>query len=438
MIIKKYRAKSLEEATKLAKQDLGPDAIILTSKHIEEKWFKRLFSSNGNTSSNDSIEVIAAIDEDEAYIKNKRITQDNLNNNLHRLQETFCFDSPDLLSSSVQNDDKGCDRLDNNANHVSSANEVLNSQKLTDHLEKYNQSKMTSSDDSERLSMMVQEEIKKIFNDDNINHSKKICLHFLQSNGVNYKIAQDIDKKLYEHFGYIDFSVREKRFLCLNTLKEELSNKIATSIPSLSAKPSTVAVVGPSGVGKSTIVAKLVKYYSKKLSKTVSVIDLYTDPLYVSTNINELTKITELSVERVSNVSECKNAISVTNSDVIIIDTKSKYSGEKGVNELVHVLKQINDVCIYLVISAYTKDIDICYFVQQLSPLCIGGIIFSKLDETLSHGVLFNVYEMTKIPISFLSYDHDVDKGFVVADKDEISKNFLIYQNVYHGEFLKG
>lgn len=182
-----------------------------------------------------------------------------------------------------------------------------------------------------------------------------------------------------------------------------------------------IMLVGPTGVGKTTTLAKLAARYSQILNpkKKVGIITLDDYRIGAMEQLAWYARKMRISIDSVSESDDFINKIeALSYCDYILIDTAghSQHDREK-INELKRFIR--NDeykIDVTLVLSASTKYEDLKDAYAAFGELGIDTFIFSKLDEARGLGNIFSLVYETKKPISYLTIGQEVPSDVVVAD----------------------
>lgn len=182
-----------------------------------------------------------------------------------------------------------------------------------------------------------------------------------------------------------------------------------------------IMLVGPTGVGKTTTLAKLAARYSQILNpkKKVGIITLDDYRIGAMEQLAWYARKMRISIDSVSESDDFINKIeALSYCDYILIDTAghSQHDREK-INELKRFVR--NDeykIDVTLVLSASTKYEDLKDAYAAFGELGIDTFIFSKLDEARGLGNIFSLVYETKKPISYLTIGQEVPSDVVVAD----------------------
>lgn len=196
-------------------------------------------------------------------------------------------------------------------------------------------------------------------------------------------------------------------------------------------KPTVCILVGPTGVGKTTTLAKLAATYGLETSagrKPVSV-RLFTADNYRIGAKNQLETygdIMGIPVDAVQTTDEFKKKMSIyRDADLILVDTTGKSPRNyKGLAEM----REILDGCgpnseVHLTLSATTKGSDIEDIMQQFEPFDYKSVILTKLDETVHIGNILSVLIGKKKPISFVTFGQGVPLDIERATVERIFRH---------------
>lgn len=180
--------------------------------------------------------------------------------------------------------------------------------------------------------------------------------------------------------------------------------------------------VGPTGVGKTTTLAKLAARYSLMLDRKykVGVITLDSYKIAAMEQLMTYARMMRLGIERVDDPVELSLAIDrLAYCDFILIDTAghSPYDNQK-LGLLKEYTQNEFNIDISLVLSASTKYEDLKEIYQSFSAVEIDNLIFSKLDESRSFGNIFSLACEARKPISYFSIGQSVPNDLLVASND--------------------
>jgi flagellar biosynthesis protein FlhF len=179
-----------------------------------------------------------------------------------------------------------------------------------------------------------------------------------------------------------------------------------------------VCVVGASGSGKTSVIAKLALFFSQKLHKKVTWVCADT----VRTGaVAEARAYTDALGQELKLVYTPADLIEILRnsqeSELLLVDTPGyNPCSESQMVELGALLEGIPDRCTYLVASATTKESDLFQTSAGLGMFDIDGLIITKLDETHSFGSLYNFARKNHVPLSFFTDGKEAARHLEVAD----------------------
>lgn len=188
-----------------------------------------------------------------------------------------------------------------------------------------------------------------------------------------------------------------------------------------------VALVGPTGVGKTTTLAKLAAHAKLHHGADVALITLDTYRIAAVEQLKTYAKIMEIPVQVALNLNELRGAIKFHgDKDLILIDTAGhSQKDQASMATLQEFLKNQEDIDVHLVLSATTKSTDLTDIVNKFEPLGPEHLIFTKLDETSAYGPLFNQIIRTRKPVSYLTVGQSVPEDFLNATRDILASLFV-------------
>lgn len=204
-------------------------------------------------------------------------------------------------------------------------------------------------------------------------------------------------------------AVFESRILC-----DLISESIQTSPPI--TKPETgqriISLVGPTGVGKTTTLAKLASGLVVNHSQPtrVGLITVDTYRLAAEDQLRKYADILRLDLHVVYGPEEMPDAIRRCHqADVIFIDTAGRSPrDERQMGELKAFLDQVPECEKFLVVSSTMSDRYVEEAVERFRPIEVDSLIVTKLDETQNYAAPFNIQYVTKIPVSYLTTGQNV------------------------------
>ena len=209
-------------------------------------------------------------------------------------------------------------------------------------------------------------------------------------------------------------------------LMKVLSRRLKVSAPGESSNgsgPACLALAGPSGVGKTTTLAKLAARWVKAGQK-VALISLDTFRLGAAEQLRTYARIMGLPVRVVQNSEEFTQALELFDKqDRILIDTAGRsLSDPQRFEELTETLAAIEKIEVLLVLSAATKDRDLAASIKQVETLPVNSLVISKIDETQRYGNVINNLLKYNRPVSFLTNGQKVPDDILPATPSRLAE----------------
>lgn len=219
--------------------------------------------------------------------------------------------------------------------------------------------------------------------------------------------------------------MRENSVLIKRYFREVLRKMVYARAENLNSNAKSIMMlVGPTGVGKTTTLAKLAARYSKLLNKNykVGIITLDTYRIGAVDQLMFYAKKMKLSIDTVVDTEEFVNALDALKyCDYILIDTVGSSQHDRAKLESLKSFVNADPnakIDVNLVMSATTKYEDLKDIYHTFSTLGIDTLLFTKLDETHSYGNIFSLVYETKKPVSYFSIGQEVPNDLSVATSD--------------------
>ncbi len=194
-------------------------------------------------------------------------------------------------------------------------------------------------------------------------------------------------------------------------------------------KPKVSILVGPTGVGKTTTIAKLAAVFGigTKDEKPVSVRMLTADNYRIGAKkqLETYGDIMGIPVAGIETYQDFKKKLAIfSDADLILVDTTGKSPrNHKGLAEMQEILDACGSAAeIHLTISATTKESDMEEIMRQFEPFHYSSVILTKLDETVHIGSLISVLAEKQKPVSFLTFGQGVPQDIEKAAADRLMK----------------
>lgn len=188
-----------------------------------------------------------------------------------------------------------------------------------------------------------------------------------------------------------------------------------------------VALVGPTGVGKSTMIAKLASIAAHKEGLAVGLITTDTYRIAAVDQMRAYARLLELPIAVARSRDEMQEALTAYAAmDIVFVDTAGQSPNEVDrLKELEVLLAGQTPIRRYLVVSATTKHSDILDILKRFEPVGYDALIINKLDESRTHGVLLNAPQQCKKPLAYLGIGQNVPQDLEVATRERLADLIL-------------
>ena len=210
--------------------------------------------------------------------------------------------------------------------------------------------------------------------------------------------------------------------------KEQRASSGTMDEPSLrQARPTIIALVGPTGVGKTTTVAKIASEALLKRNLRVGLINLDSYKVAAFDQLGTYAKILNVPFRSVGTPEELAAAIQDFQSlDLVLIDTTGRSQRDPGsLKELQALIKTVPEIRSQLVLSVTTRDAELYDMANRFSIFRPDGIIVSKLDEATIYGSIYNVCQKVKLPLLYFTTGQRVPEDIEEATRERVAALIL-------------
>jgi len=412
MKVMTFTGRTPSEALKKATLELGDEAMLIETKEIK----KKTLSEEG------LYEIIVGIDEKDIKPKSRTKPLEQQKSIKEESQEVL-FD----ISSA--------------AKQISKISNVTSSDPLADLYKKTNISTKPKQNLEPTELKEIKSEINKLsdkvkliqnmfWNEKSPNTEVPIPPEFAEiyklanESGMSKEHLDSIMRLTLEHMPtrLRESSKTVKRYF--KTLLRKMIPIRMETMPNM-GQTKVMMLVGPTGVGKTTTIAKLAARYSFLMQKKykVGLIVLDTYRIGAVEQLMQYARMMKLGIETVVDPPEFTTALnSLSYCDYILIDTMGSSPYDQNKIQSIYACLEANgnsfNIDVNLVVPSSVKYEDLLITYENFSSLNIDTVIFTKLDETRGFGNLFSFALETKKPINYFSVGQEVPEDLVVANSD--------------------
>ncbi len=387
MELKTYRAATMHEALAMVRHDLGPDAAVL---HTREVQARRFFGwLNGPR----RIEVTASCG----------------------------VNVPSRLAGRGSYEDRGRDDDDlaprYDRPHATNLTAAKPQAELPDAMQNQLSELQQMVQDlcrrSDAPSRDVPQELFQLFTD-------------LLDSDLNEDLARELVERVRSETkgSRIDDLVMVKARLA-RMIEAEI--RVSGPIQTMPGRCRLVALVGPTGVGKTTTIAKLAANYRLKEKRRVGLITVDTYRIAAVEQLRTYADIIDLPMQVVSTPREMREAVGrMDNLDLILLDTAGRSpNDEVRIQELRSFLTEADADEVHLVLSSVAGGRVLEQTAERFAAVGTTAVILTKLDEASGLGNVLTLLRSSKLPLSYLTNGQNVPDDIAVADAMRVARLIL-------------
>lgn len=384
MVIKKFQAPTEAEAVLKAKDEMGSSAVVLNVKTIKHKGIAKLFKK-------DFVEITAALEE-KIYVTGD-IPQKSINEAIKN--------NPNI----IYEEENKASAIEEKLNNLQSLLET----KIKDDVEEVKQEEKEEEDEKLQFLRLIYKQL--IENEVDEKYANQIIAEIQPS----IKKDTNVDTILASIYQKIILKIGQPKKIVLTEGKKKV-----------------VFFIGPTGVGKTTTIAKIAAHF--KLNKKVKVALITADTYRIAAveQLKTYANIIDVPLKVVYTIEEFNTAVrDYAEYDLILVDTAGRsHKNDEQCGELYHLLEDCTlDENIekenYLVLSATTKYKDLLKITDVFGKIKNYSLIFTKTDETLCLGNILNIRLYSGASLSYIADGQSVPDDISTIDPQMIAKNVM-------------
>ena len=397
MRIKNYRAKSIQEAIRRVRTDLGPDAAILQTREVRGNLLQRLIGYN-------EVEVTAAL-------------QVNV-------PSRFAAESHSSPDAHAQESHRGVgSQRDENSfaravprNPIPPAHEQDFRRKFRDEIK----------DQLADLQSMVGELCRQRAGESEL----PPALFDLFAELIDAEIDEDAARKLIDQVRErAEPEVLQDRQELKRRILQVVQTQISVSGPIelVPGQRRLVALIGPTGVGKTTTIAKLAANFHLRDKQRVGLITVDTYRIAAVEQLRTYADIIDLPMRVVSTPREMREAVANFHDlDLILMDTAGRSPrDEVKIQELKSMLGEANADEVHLVLSGVAGASSLRKTAEHFRQAGATSLLITKLDEATGLGNLWPLLRESSLPLSYVTNGQNVPDDIQAAKADRLAQLIL-------------
>jgi flagellar biosynthesis protein FlhF len=443
MLVKTFQAVSMSEALKMVKAELGPDAMIISSNQERRKGILGFFRKP-------VFKITAAVDQSprpQRPVVNPYVqTREEVSNTREEFQKSMLEplvreirelrDRVDSMKSrDAGNDGSGKAKSEKTGQARSAGNEggfiPLNGA-LTDKEKLRKLLIETVGGKSLKSTGISAEKDESVLSAESPSDNTAPVSLGTEHQGNLEKGLNDagLERMVIEKLlGSVSLVQGQDETVALNEVKVSLAGMVRCSGHTRSKKkgPRIIALVGPTGVGKTTTIAKLAAMYILKKKAKLVLVTTDTFRAGAVEQLRTYAKILGIQLETAATKAELEKALEKhPDKDMILIDTAGKSAMDNGkMDELAVLLEADPGIEKHLCLSATTRDEDLQAIVDQFKVLPVHRVLFTKLDESRKLGCVVNVALQNDLSISYVTNGQRVPEDIEIASGKKIANMVL-------------
>lgn len=421
MTINKYQGKTKEEAIEKAKQELGQNAVVLNVKEIKPKGMFKVFKES-------VYEVTAAVEQKEKFMNPLTAqTQSQTQGTQSKAHDTISLAADEKIDiapiqskpvvkpavapveqsvlmkeAKAENTNEGLEkRLENLSN-------ILEQQLSAEgkHKEEKIETTTANPEGFQFVKMLYRTLLENDVNEKYVNQILDEAEKVLHNGSSVDQILSNVYQKLILKFGQPD------------------------TIDTSGKKPKVVFFVGPTGVGKTTTLAKIASRYKVEEEKKVAFLTADTYRIAATEQLRTYANILDAPMSIIYSHEEMNAAIErLMDYDIIFVDTAGfSHRNENQCSDMKNLIQGLDENYekeVYLVLSATTKYKDLLEIADIYREIADYKLIFTKLDETTTYGNILNIRLYSEADLSYMTTGQNVPDDIEVFDTQKIVKQLL-------------
>lgn len=392
MIIKKFQAKTEEEAVSAAKREMGENVVIMSVRNLKKKGMFSFLKKP-------VVEVTVGMEEETE----------------RPAQNAFSMLAKQTVATRQTPKDR--DIYEESEPAVKKTDKVI--EQRLDNLQSLLEKQFTKTSERDE------------FGKDEEEDSSVAFLKLIYNTLIENEVAEKYANELLDEIGKINTQKASVDFI-LGNIYQKMILKFGqpVTIPLGLEKQRVIFFIGPTGVGKTTTIAKLASRLCVNHKKKVVLLTTDTYRIAAAEQLRTYASILDVPFRVIYTEEEMQTALKdYSGYEYILVDTAghSQHNDEQK-DSMAHLLRAVDDSVdkdVYLVMSATTKYRDLLAIADAYSEFTDYKLIFTKLDETQTLGNLFNLCMYTGASMSYVTCGQNVPDDIEVFSPQSTVKQLL-------------
>lgn len=426
MTIKKFQGKTEADATAKAKEEFGAQTVIMNVKEIKPKGLFRVFKSS-------MYEVTAAVEETEPSFSILTTVPVSQPGSINVAADEPITIPVQELKPEVKEDVKPetLKEVFSTVENTWSAS-MAESKKQESRKENFVENNLEEK--LETLQSLLEKKLvpdegelpKETLTDENFKFVKMIYSILLENEVDEKYVNQIMDEveKVMKNGSSVDY--------ILSSIYQKMILKFGQPQPIelTEQRPKVVFFIGPTGVGKTTTIAKIASRFKVEKGKKVALFTADTYRIAAAEQLRTYANILDTTLKIVYSSEELNESLKESaDYDLVLVDTAGfSHKNEEQRNETKQLIDNVPeeyDKEVYLVLSATTKYRDLLDIADIYKENFQFKMVFTKLDETSCFGNILNMKLYTGADLSYTTYGQNVPEDIEVFNTQKIVKLLL-------------
>jgi|CXWL01.1.fsa_nt_gi flagellar biosynthesis protein FlhF len=256
-------------------------------------------------------------------------------------------------------------------------------------------------------------------------------LYALYRNLIENAVADEVALSLIRR---LEDELTPEQLKDAGKIREHLSRALVESLPvsgpimpARMGEPYIAALIGPTGVGKTTTIAKLAANFSLRERKKVGLITLDTYRIAAVEQLKTYAQIIDVPLKVAMSPGEYQDAvIAMSDRDVILVDSAGRSQRDAiKIQELKGFFAVAAPHETHLVLSSASNERVISQAIDRFSDIGFDRVIFTKMDEAVGFGVILGALQKVKAKLSYFTTGQDVPSDIEVGEPNSLADMIL-------------